>query len=90
MTLPPPTTQELREELHHNLIDLFADMLLLDCLLFAQRDEESLEHRCPRPVRLRTARTLGDYIEQHAGDAANIARWLLKRWQETGTDNHPT
>lgn len=39
MTLPNPTPEEQREELHHTLLDLCGDVLLLDCLLFPERTE---------------------------------------------------
>lgn len=76
MTIPKPTPEEMREELHDALLDLCGDVLLLDCLLFPEETENRPGLWEPQAVRAVACRRLADYIEQHAKDTAVIARGL--------------
>lgn len=76
MTIPKPTPEEMREELHDALLDLCGDVLLLDCLLFPEETENRPGLWEPQTVRAVACRRLADYIEQHAKDAAVIAAGL--------------
>ena len=76
MTIPKPTPEEMREELHDALLDLCGDVLLLDCLLFPEKAENRPGLWEPQTVRAVACRRLADYIDQHAKDTAVIARGL--------------
>lgn len=76
MTIPKPTPEEMREELHDALLDLCGDVLLLDCLLFPEETENRPGLWEPQTVRAEACRRLASYIQQHAKDTAVIARGL--------------
>lgn len=77
MTIPQPTTDELRLELYQTLLDLCGDIYLLDCLLFPAETENRPGLWEPQMVRAEVCRRLTEYVQQHAKEAAVIAAGLM-------------
>lgn len=79
MTIPKPTPEEMREDLHQTLLELCGDVLLLDCLLFPEETENRPGLWEPQAVRAEVCGRLAEYVQQHAKDTAALVVGLTAR-----------